>query len=145
MPGGRPPKPKHLKVLHGDAKKNPQRVNRAEPVPGEGAIEVPEWLTPEALEVWGELAPDRIRVGVLTSWDVEAFAHFCESVVIARRKALGAYRDPEPGSASGVSEYRAMVSILATLGGRFGWTPSDRQKIVMEDRGGPKEDLLSSG
>lgn len=141
---GRPPKPTHLKVLHGDDKKNPKRLNRSEPVPSASTVEPPWQLSRSAQEVWDRLAPDRIDKGVLTAWDADAFAFFCEGVVIARLKLADAGREPMPGAPSPMSELKAAVSILSTLGGRFGWTPSDRTKLTIgEERRGPSEDLLS--
>lgn len=142
MPGGRPPKPTHLKVLAGDRK---DRINTAEPVPSAGEV-VPPWpLTNDGQAVWDRLAPDRIAKGVLTAWDADAFGFFCEAVAIARFKIGAAHDKPEPGAASGVGEFRTAVSVVSSLGGRFGWTPSDRQKIVIGERSrsDSSDDLLS--
>lgn len=144
MPAGRPAKPTHLKVLHGDDKKNPQRVNRSEPTPGQAAVVPPFTLTKAAQAAWDRLAPDRIDKGVLTPWDADAFALFCEALVITKSKLSSARRRPEPGAASPMAELKTAVGIVATLGGRFGWTPSDRQKLVVEEgRRDDKERLLS--
>ena len=143
MPGGRPPKPTHLKVLHGD---RADRINTSEPVPDKAPIEPPFKLTKQAQDVWDRLAPDRIKKGVLTPWDVDAFAEFCEAVVILRGKRRGAKARPEPGAPSPMSEYKTAVSIVSTFGSRFGWTPSDRAKLTMpeaESRGKGAERLLS--
>jgi phage terminase small subunit len=142
---GRPRKPTHLKVLAGDDKKNPQRMNRAEPQPAAGAI-VPPWpLTPTAQEVWDRLAPDRIAKGVLTPWDVDAFALFCEAVALARAKVRGTRGRPEPGAASPVSELRAAVSMADQLGGKFGWTPSQRAGLTIGDGDAKRGDDLLTG
>lgn len=143
MPGGRPTKPTHLKVLHGDDKKNPQRINRAEPVP-DGEIRPPWELTDEAQAHWDRLAPDRIAKGVLQAWDCEAFALFCEALVQAEKGAREAGKPSKPGAPSPMSRMKDAVAILTTLGGRFGWTPSDRAKLVAPREGSnPKERLLS--
>lgn len=140
--GGRPPKPTHLKVLHGD---RDDRVNDAEPVPSEGEIVPPVDLTKEGREVWDRLAPDRIAKGVLTAWDVDAFAEFCESLVILRRKRRAASRGKaEQGKASPMNEWKLAVQVVTSLGGRFGWTPSDRAKLEV-DRGQEQSDDLLSG
>lgn len=139
--GGRPAKPKHLKVLHGDRK---DRINEAEPLPAEGEVVPPYKLTKSVQAVWDRLAPDRVAKGVLTPWDVDAFALFCESLVIAQGSVRGARRKPEPGAASPLAEFQKAVSICATLGGRFGWTPSDRSKLVVgEAKRDSSEDLLT--
>lgn len=150
MPGGRPPKATNLAILHGDHRKNPQRVNRAEPAPAADTVTPPYELSEAAQEVWDRLAPDRIRQGVLTPWDTDAFALFCEALVIARRKAAAAQQPwtPLPGASSPLSELRQAVGIVGSLGGRFGWTPADRSKLVVggeprRGQGKDKERLLS--
>lgn len=141
MPGGRPAKPTHLKVLHGD---RPDRINRAEPVPGDHPIRPPSTLTAAALEVWTRLAPDRIAKGVLTAWDVDAFALFCEAVALAHGAAAKADGPTIPGAQSPISRFKDAVAVCATLGGRFGWTPSDRAKLVVgEGKPDQKERYLS--
>lgn len=141
-------KPTALKVLHGDDKKNPQRINRAEPTPADLSIEAPATLTVEGLAAWCRLAPDRIAKGVLTPWDVDAFALFCEAVAVAhvaaRYAAMHINDSIKPGSQSPVSRLREAVGVCATLGGRFGWTPSDRARLVVGgEHSDQRERLLS--
>lgn len=141
---GRPAKPTHLKLLAGDDKKNPQRVNRKEPVPADEPVAPPWELTEEGRVVWDRMAPDRIAKGVLTAWDTDAFAFLCESVALAQSKLRGADREPKPGAASPMAEFRAAMAVVSSLGSRFGWTPSDRSKLVVgEADRDPKERLLS--
>lgn len=140
---GRPRKPTTLKILHGDRE---DRINRAEPVPGSGEVVPPFELSEGALLVWDRLAPDRIRRGVLTAWDVDAFALFCETVAVAQSKVAPAHQpwEPRPGTASPLSELRSAIAMVSSLGSRFGWTPADRAKLVTgEARRDPSEDLLS--
>jgi phage terminase small subunit len=139
-----PRKPTNLALLHGDDKKNPGRINRSEPVPSEAKVAPPFKLTVKAQEVWNRLAPDMVRKRVLTPWDVDAFAEFCEAVVILRGKRRGARREAEPGAPSPMGEYKAAVGIVTTLGSRFGLTPSDRAKIALPGEGeGAGDDYLS--
>lgn len=139
---GRPPKPTHLKILHGDRS---DRINDDEPVPAQIDVEPPFSLTESAAEAWNRLAPDRIAKGVLTPWDVDAFAEFCEALVILRGKRECANALAVPGAPSPMAEYKTAISIVATLGARFGWTPSDRAKLTTERTEDPKgaERLLS--
>lgn len=125
--GGRPPKPTNLKVLHGD---RADRVNTTEPQPATHGVEPPQWLAGEALQRWYEMAPDRIAKQVLTAWDVEAFAEFCVAVVHARDALLA---DPFDSAHA-----KRCVDMVTALGGRFGWTPSDRTKLTIGD--GPRRD-----
>lgn len=138
---GRPPKPRHLKALHGDRK---DRINEQEPVPTEGAIVPPYELRPKVQAVWDRLAPDRIRTKLLTAWDVDAFAAFCEAIVLAQQGVLEAGAEAVPGAPSPMSRFKDAVNLCSTLGGRFGWTPSDRQKLIVgEAPREPGADLLS--
>lgn len=126
---GRPSKPTVLKVLDGDRK---DRINHSEPVPADVDLSVPpQFLSEEAAEVWLTIAPDRVRQKVLTAWDVEAFAAFCEALVILRYAPRDALRVALPGQESPMAKFRQAVAICSTLGGRFGWTPADRQKLVI--------------
>lgn len=134
--GGRPRKPTHLKLLHGDDKTHPERINKAEPQPSLGAVKPPWDLSEAGQANWDRMAPDRIRLGVLTPWDVEAFAAFCEAVEHARKALLG----------EDLLAAQRAVNICATLGGRFGWTPADRTKLITKfggEDGRPKGRLLS--
>src|SRR6266516_3958634 len=58
----------------------PDRLNASEPTPSAKPPVPPRWLSPEARKVWRRLAPDLHRQGVLTHWDVELFAVFCDVV-----------------------------------------------------------------
>lgn len=129
MENGRPRKPTKLKILDGDRK---DRVNTAEPVPVKRAIEPPAGMSVEARKIWDAEAPDRIVQGVLTAWDVEAFASFCEALVQLRHADWNAAMVlAKPGQESPMSKLRQLVNICATLGGRFGWTPADRAKLTV--------------
>lgn len=133
---GRPAKPTHLKVLHGD---RPDRINTAEPQPAATVVAPPYPLVRDVQAVWDRLAPDLVAKGVLTSWDVDAFAAFCETAAMLRKAWQGAHRGVlVPGKRGEERVYnRAMQGVrdltaqLATLGGRFGLTPSDRARLTM--------------
>ena len=138
---GRPAKQKHLKILHGDKQ---SRINEREPTPGDAEVVPPYELRPQVQAVWDRLAPDRIRLKILTAWDVDAFAAFCEALVLAQQGALEAGGAVIPGAPSPMSRFKDAVSMCSTLGGRFGWTPSDRQKLIVgEAPREPGADLLS--
>lgn len=143
--GGHNLKPTALKVLHGDRE---DRINRAEPVPEDVPVAAPTTLTTEAHAVWARLAPDRIAKGVLTAWDVDAFALFCEAAALAPHAARYAADHIDdaivPGAQSPVSRLREAVAICASLGSRFGWTPADRARLVIGgEQRDQKERLLS--
>src|ERR1700749_1466108 len=73
------PAPTALKIVHGE---KPSRINTNEPKPAQTdrAPSCPSWLSPGARRVWPRLAPDLHRKGLLTEWDREPFAVFCEAV-----------------------------------------------------------------
>lgn len=156
--GGRPPKPRALKVLHGDRK---DRINNTEPVPSELEITPPPWLVADGLTVWQQYAPDLIRKKVLTSWDIEAFACLCDSVarrcrataaLAAQGEVIEAEVFNKNGEATGSRLVRnPWVLVLNSSdaqvqrwGARFGMSPAERGQLKV---GGsdhvPGEDLLS--
>src|SRR5438067_8957744 len=65
----------------------PDRIASGEPVPEPTAQppSPPRDLSPEAKGVWRRLVPGMHAAGVLTAWDVDLFAVYCDLVVRARR------------------------------------------------------------
>lgn len=114
---------------------------------------MPAWLDGVAVEVWESLAPDLERQGVLTPWDVEAFAMACDAV--ATYRAARALVDAEGLTVEGAKGGRVkhpMLQVMrdsltsfASLASRFGLTPSDRAKLSIGGDDEPKgaERLLS--
>jgi P27 family predicted phage terminase small subunit len=156
---GPAPAPTALKVVRGTRE---SRVNRAEPRPGAKPVTRPRWLSPRARRVWDRLAPDLLAKGVLTSWDVDAFADFCSMVVLNQDAIADLSKngtsltvvDRELGD--GTVIYRVIKNpawqvarestvLITTLGGRFGLNPSDRSQLQVkgdEDAGKGAERLL---
>ncbi|MFD8496325.1 phage terminase small subunit P27 family [Amycolatopsis sp. NPDC059657] len=156
---GKPPAPTALKILHGT---KPSRINQNEPVPDTATVVPPRELDHRAQEIWDRLAPDLIRKGVLTAWDVDSFATFCTMVVVNQ----DATRDVEQNGTSittlvrethdGTCIYdlrknpawqvaRESATLIVTLGGRFGLNPSDRSQLSLppvEESGKGAERLL---
>lgn len=147
---GRPAKPTSLKLLHGDRS---DRINRDAPVPSEGDVRPPEWLDGVGLEVWQQLAPDLIERGVMTAWDVEAFAMACDQVRVYREARAHVEADgmKVPGARGGevrhplIQVMRDAQASFNSIAARFGLTPSDRSRLTVwsdSPAGGP-ERLLS--
>jgi P27 family predicted phage terminase small subunit len=145
---GPKPRPQHLKVLQGEQE---SRINRNEPLPGEGQAVAPAGMTEGALRVWAEWAPDLMDKGMLSPWDIYAFEAFCEAVaqfrecrtLLQQQTAYGKYIDK--GAAGGVikSPYHQMmrdcIETMSKIGGRFGFTPGDRANLAIEKSDhGPK-------
>lgn len=138
--GGQPRKPTALRVLEGD---RADRMPVNEPVPDTAEVERPASLPDRAAEVWDAVAPDLIRKGVLTPWDTDMLAAFCNAVIVNRDaaaeieengvKCSALVRETANGDliydlrrnpAWGV--FRESAATMASLGGRFGLSPADR-------------------
>lgn len=139
---GRQPRPTHLRALEGVRE---DRLNRDEPVPGDGVIVPPVELPAEAMEVWNRLAPDLIAKKVLTAWDVDAFAEFCRSVVLYNRAAVEVENAPLTFKSNGrvaasihpaVRVMQTAHQMMRSTGQRFGLTPGDRAALKVD--GGSK-------
>lgn len=145
---GIPPRPTALKVLHGE---KPYRVNQDEPKPDDAEVVPPAWLSDQALEVWHRLAPDLEAKGVLTAWDVDAFAQLCASIIVAQ-DALQDIAENGTNCKTIVRELsdgtliydlrknpawqiaRESMGLMVSLGGRFGLNPSDRSQLTMKSQ-----------
>ncbi|WNV89027.1 phage terminase small subunit P27 family [Umezawaea sp. Da 62-37] len=145
-------------MLHGE---RTSRLNLNEPVPSMMEVVPPDWLDDRSLEVWHRLAPDLMAKGVLTSWDVDAFAQLCAVVVITK----DALRNIAENGASCTTVARELsdgtliyalrknpawqiareaMGLMVSLGGRFGLNPSDRASLTMPGSDGEDSDLLTS-
>ena len=142
--GGPAREPSNLRVLKGG------KPNPGEPVPGDLPVSPPKHLSPAAREEWDRLAPDLQRKGLLTGWDVEAFAIYCEAVAgrhIARRlvddEGLlvegrgGMVRNPA------FQLWRDQAMLTLTAASRFGLSPSDRAGLPANKSGDDAEALFS--
>src|SRR5262252_1007884 len=79
---GRKPLPPALHIVRGNPGKRPLRVASAAPA---GAVHKPDGLTAEAAAEWTRLAPELIRLGILTAADQAFFVAYCEAVATYRR------------------------------------------------------------
>jgi P27 family predicted phage terminase small subunit len=145
---GKPRKPSALKVLHGDYKGRPSARNTREPQI-RGKIERPAKMSAGARETWDEIAPALIECGVLTPVDVKIFTEFCEATVIVQvaraqiaRMLTGDY-EMKPGAPNPFNSYARAVMTMTNLGGRYGLTPSDRSRLIVE-REAQTDDLISN-
>jgi P27 family predicted phage terminase small subunit len=148
---GPAPKPTALKVLHGDYKGRPSARNTREPKPTKREIKPPAKMSNGAREVWDEIAPMLIEIGILTPPDAKIFAEFCEATVIVQiaraqiaRMLSGEY-EPKPGAANPFNSYARAVITMTNLGGRYGLTPSDRSRLIVEREQTHHDDLISNG
>lgn len=156
---GIPPAPTALKVLHGV---KPSRINSNEPKPDAAEVAPPRELDPRAQAIWDRLAPDMIRKGVLTAWDVDSFATFC-SMVVVNQDAVADVEKNGTNCTTVVRELsngeviyelrknpawqvaRESATLIVTLGGRFGLNPSDRSQLTMGEASRDADDDLLTG
>ena len=141
---GPAPKPTALRSLRGE------RMS-GEPVPASTGVSCPESLSAAAKAVWDRLAPDLERKGVLTPWDVDAFAFYCDAIVRHREacERLDAEGVVVTGARGGpirnpwAMTWRETAEVATRLGARFGLTPADRSQVRPQE---PAEvdDILSA-
>lgn len=148
---GRPPKPTAVKKLRGERK---DRINNDEPIPS-GPAACPTNLSEGAQAVWKRLAPDLVAKGVLTAWDVDEFAAFCDAV--DRRDRAAEHLDTEGEviespvfDRNGVRTGERIVlspwwqvwkgasEAMVRFGGRFGLSPADRAQLKVGGASGSK-------
>lgn len=156
---GIPPAPTALKVLRGD---KPSRINSNEPKPDQGVVVSPRPLGSREQEIWDRLAPDMIRKGVLTAWDVDSFAAFCQMVIVNADAAADVQENGTSCTtlvrelSDGTMLYelrknpawqvmRESAAAIVTLGGRFGLNPSDRSQLSLGKADADADDDLLTG
>jgi P27 family predicted phage terminase small subunit len=138
MVGGRKPTPVRLKVLLGNPGKRPIRPE-PQPLAFEAPPEPPGYLLPEAAAEWRRLAPELLRLGLLTPVDIATFAACCEAT---GRWVQAVRLLAESGGALTVRGYRGrMVTnpLVRMIGDaaadvlrcatEFGMTPSSRARV----------------
>ncbi|NJL71586.1 MAG: phage terminase small subunit P27 family [Candidatus Competibacteraceae bacterium] len=156
MAGGRPRKPKQLKILHGTFRPDRNPANEPDP---ERPIEIPKaptHLGPFGKRKWKDLATRLAREGLLTVLDVEALEMLCEAYDQYRSAHHAVHHRLD--TATGRTQKRTLQEYLAThsfqtqielsamnsqfefyrkLLIEFGMTPASRNRIeVPKDRGG---------
>jgi len=148
----RPRKPTAVKKLAGERK---DRMNANEPQPS-GPASCPTNLSAGAQEVWKRLAPDLVAKGVLTAWDVDEFAAFCDAV--DRRDRAAEHLDSqgevidqpvfdrngkETGSRLVLSPWwqvwKGANEAMVRFGGRFGLSPADRAQLKVGGANGSRQ------
>lgn len=149
---GAAPLPTNVKLLRGI---RADRINTAEPLPDEAPVTHPAWLSRAGRVIWRSLAPDLHRKGLLTPWDVEAFARYCDASVRFHQAAkaldkeghvLTLWAELPDGTIvptrslrnPWLTVWQAASADATRLGARFGLTPSDRSQIKLGDA--PKKD-----
>jgi P27 family predicted phage terminase small subunit len=132
---GRKRKPTVLKGIDGGLAPKKAASGPAEPKPETAKIVRPQMLTPRARVHWDRLAPDLIKQGVLTFWDVNLFAAYCEAAARfdAARTLVTKHGLLVPGRTAGQLVKNPAVQIqrdasdeMMRIGARFGLSPAER-------------------
>lgn len=151
--------PTNLALLRGQRQ---DRINSSSPQPSEVEVKPPTWLTPPARTVWKQYAPDLQRKGVLTAWDVEEFACWCDAAARRRRavRKLAVQGEitevavfDKNGKPTGFRVAKNPWLLVLTdadiqlraYGTRFGMTPSDRASLSIGEGAGDADDDLLTG
>lgn len=135
-----------MKIAAGNPGK--RKLNDAEPLPPQGEIAPPEYISVEARRHWDRIAPVVIAMRTLTTADVDAFARYCEllerySVLRAfvwRKGAAGtSYRVTDDSGKlryiaelPQAAELRQVHRLLLQLEREFGLTAAARSRIQVE-------------
>lgn len=135
---GPQPKPTALKLLEGTRK---SRINDAEPIPpATGIPEPPEWLGELGMETWRKLAPGLHARGVLTEWDLDAFAVLCQAVASHRqasellnRSSVLIQGDRGLVKNPALQIARDSAQVIRAFAQEFGLTPSARSGLRVEE------------
>ena len=153
---GPAPKPTNLRVLHGDRK---DRINTNEPQPARVPVSPPDGLSEDAAAVWGALAPDLERAGLLLLWDVTEFATYCDAEARHRRAAEALDREGEVvaspvfnknGEVTGerlgknpwMLVWESTAALKSRIAAKYALTPSDRSQFSLPE-GESGDDLLT--
>jgi len=137
-------KPTVLKVLHGDDKVHPGRVNAHEPKPDLLlSMDPPMELDSIAREVWDHFAPMLHRMRLLTEADVLSLAAMCTSWSTYRQASATVQREGTLTMGARGQLVRNPAALVAKdaladymrLACEFGLTPSSRARIVLPVEG----------
>ena len=134
--------PAKVRALRGGQSNTPARRGN-EPVPPEGGLTPPEWMTDRATVVWHEVTPALAHMGYVYSCDTAMVVAFCEAEAERRRLAhLVASSTPLLQGANNRAGDRAelvrnpMMSMfnhatltVARLAGELGLSPRGRTEL----------------
>jgi P27 family predicted phage terminase small subunit len=138
---GPPKEPTKLRLMRGNPSKTPAPAN--EPQPPSDAVTAPDYLTPEEVEKFHQLAAQLVSLGVMSNIDIDALARYCghwsawkkhKAVcdrggdVLVMRDESGKVKYAQVGPSSTLTtKHSAAMDRLAQ---QFGMTPSSRASIV---------------
>jgi P27 family predicted phage terminase small subunit len=143
---GPAPQPQKLKLLHGNPGKRPLK-KRSTPSTA-SKVSCPEWLGPGAKAEWRRVAPELVRLGLLTSLDRGVLAGYCDSYarwVECTRflQAHGAHYiapNGQPRKWPQVEEAKQAAQSMKAFAGEVGLSPNSRLRLNVEEQEVPEDD-----
>lgn len=133
------PKPRALKLLHGDRK---DRINDNEPIPRDVLPVCPDEASPEAREIWDYTLNELVAMRTAAAVDRDALYAYCCAVVTHRAAVKlvdqtgllmkGAKGVPVKNPAVGMA--RDAANNIRVFAHEFGLTPSARTRIEVDRR-----------
>jgi P27 family predicted phage terminase small subunit len=141
-PGPRPT-PIALRLLRGNPGKRRIPKQRVTPKPGASR---PHWLSPAAVKEWNRVAPELLRLGLLTTLDRAVLAAYCEAVAdlqdatetLARKGSTIEAGNGTTIAHPAVAMKQGATKRVKDLAAEFGFSPSARGG--MEIPGAPDGD-----
>lgn len=140
---GRRPQPAKQAILKG----NPSRVKSLvteTPFP-DGSPQMPDTLGPAGVEAWKFIVKQCDAVpGMLKLIDAYSLGIFCHAVQDIHEIRTEMRENSQHAGQVSVSSRKALREAETTaikIGGRYGWTPSDRVGKVFGSKGGPIDPL----
>ena len=142
---GKKPTPTHLRLLQGNPQRRPVRTDEPQPLPLLDAPPPLSFIEAYATEEWNRLAPELVRLGLMTLVDSAPFGAYC--VAFARwrtaEEALAKMADKDPvmrglivRSKAGTAMENPLVYTsrraaqeMLRFATEFGFTPAARARI----------------
>lgn len=144
MKSGPKPTPTALRELRGNPGRRPLPVNEPEPS-GLEEVDPPAHLSTEAKREWRRLAPELIRLRLLTVADFAAFTGYCSAWsdfieadrVLRRDGIVTKGKEGQPVRSPWFLVKARAIDQLIKFGDRFGFTPSARASLASDGRAVP--------
>ena len=155
MPGGRPPKPLELKVLHGTDRADRRPANPVKVAPKK--VSCPKWLDKIASKEWRRIVKLLYSLKLVTELDVAALASYCNSYSLLQKAqeeidARGLIITTTEGNLiqnPAVGIVNTQKKMINTFCSKFGLSPSDRSRLeIPQDNdkpADPMQELIGNG
>ena len=146
---GRHPTPTNLKIIRGNPGQRP--LNSAEPQAPPADLTPPAVLSDLGLEVWNEMAPLLVRMGVFTQADRFLLTRYCLlqeqfANVVKHVREHGMTQLTQTGYSQITAEgslFKTLPSELLKIEQQFGMTPAARTSIKVSNASSPENPLAA--